>query len=134
MKRSLDGLVWQRSRAACEYCRMPEERDEAQFQIDHVIAKVHGGKTRSDNLALACFFCNNRKGTNLSGIDSESGEIMRLFNPRRDRWNRHFRWDGPMLLGRTRTGRATITVLEINLPDRVALRALLIEEGVFPPF
>ena len=34
---------------------------------------------------------------------------------------------------RTPTGRATIAVLEINLPLRVAFRQTLIEEGVFPP-
>jgi 5-methylcytosine-specific restriction endonuclease McrA len=55
MKRSLQGRVWQRARATCEYCQMPEEGDYNRFQIDHVTAKVHGGKTRADNLALACY-------------------------------------------------------------------------------
>jgi hypothetical protein len=134
MKRSLQGLVWQRARAACEYCRMPEEGDFNRFQIDHVIAIFHGGKTRADNLALACYYCNLYKGPNLSGIDPESGQIIRLFSPRRDRWHRHFHWSGPLLVGRTRAGRATIAVLRINLTERVTLRTQLIKEGAFPPF
>jgi len=56
-----------------------------------------------------------------------------LFNPRRQKWSRHFGWHGPILIGRTTVGRATIAVLSINLPHRVAQRAALIAEGVFPP-
>jgi hypothetical protein len=37
-----------------------------------------------------------------------------------------------VLVGRTAVGRTTISVLRINLPDRVRLRRELIEEGVFP--
>lgn len=48
-------------------------------------------------------------------------------------WSRHFRWQGPVLIGRTPSGRATIAVLAMNLPHRVAQRAALIAEGVFPP-
>jgi hypothetical protein len=134
MKRSLEGRVWQRAGAACEYCLLPEEADESPFQIDHILAKAHGGRSSADNLALACFACNNRKGTNLAGIDPRTGSIVRLFHPRRDKWDRHFRWRGAMLLGRTRTARATIAVLGINLRHRIALRRALIGEGVFPPF
>jgi hypothetical protein len=56
-----------------------------------------------------------------------------LFNPRRYKLGRHFRWDGPVLVGLTPVGRATIAVLEINLEHRVALRQGLIDEGDFPP-
>jgi len=80
-----------------------------------------------------CSFCNNHKGTNLSGVDPKTKRIVRLFNPRRHSWHRHFHWDGPLLVGRTAIGRATILVLEINLDYRVDLRQELIDEGVFPP-
>jgi len=56
-----------------------------------------------------------------------------LFNPRRQKWATHFRWDGPVLIGRTAIGRVTVTLLRINDPLRVELREELIEEGVFPP-
>jgi len=56
-----------------------------------------------------------------------------LFNPRRHKWVRHFRWQGGYLLGRTPIGRVTIAVLNMNAPFRVALREGLIEQGIFPP-
>ena len=37
--------VWQRARSRCEYCQMPQEFDEISFEIDHVIARKHGGPT-----------------------------------------------------------------------------------------
>jgi hypothetical protein len=58
---------------------------------------------------------------------------VRLFNPRKDRWNRHFAWNGPILVGCTHTGRVTITLLEINRDEAVDLRRYLILEGAFPP-
>ena len=89
--------------------------------------------TVAGNLALACFSCNNAKGPNIAGIDPVSKAIVRLFHPRLHKWSAHFRWDGPALNGRTPIGRTTIEVLEINLPRRLVLRRMLIEEGVFPP-
>jgi hypothetical protein len=56
-----------------------------------------------------------------------------LFNPRRHKWRRHFRWDGPILVGQTPSGRATVVVLEMNLDYRVGFRQRLIAEGEFPP-
>jgi hypothetical protein len=47
--------------------------------------------------------------------------------------SRHFRWDGPCLVGRTPIGRATVNTLRINLNYRMDLRQGLIEEGEFPP-
>jgi hypothetical protein len=80
-----------------------------------------------------CSFCNSAKGPNIAGIDPESGRLVPLFHPRRQNWNRHFRWNGPRLIGRTRTARATIAVLAINDPTFILLRQTLIDAGVFPP-
>ncbi len=129
----LDRLVRKRAGFACEYCRMPQQFDELPFEIDHVIAKQHRGETVAENLALTCFACNHHKGPNLSGIDPKTRRITRLFHPRRHKWDRHFRWRGPVLVGRSAIGRATVAVLAINLPYRVALRQALIEDGLFPP-
>jgi len=41
------------------------------------------------------------KGTNLSGIDPATGEIARLFHPRRDIWSEHCQWQDALLVGRT---------------------------------
>jgi hypothetical protein len=128
----LEQLVRKRAGYACEYCRVPERFDDLPFEIDHVIARQHGGPTSANNLALACFAGNHHKGPNLSGIDPKTRKVTRLFHPRRHKWQRHFRWEGAVLVGRTPIGRATVRVLAINLSYRVALRQALIEEGLFP--
>jgi hypothetical protein len=133
MDRALEELVWRRGRHRCEYCRMPQEYERTTFEIDHIIARSHGGPTRAPNLCLACFSCNSFKGPNLAGVDPKTKKVIPLFNPRRHSWHRHFRWDGPRLVGRTPAGRATIATLRINLGYRVAYRQALIDEGVFPP-
>ena len=132
MERALEGLVWNRAGGRCEYCRTRQEDDELPFQIDHIIAKKHDGPTRAGNLCLACFACNNHKGPNIAGIDQLTGQVVKLFNPRRQKWSRHFRWHGALLVGRTPVGRVTVAVLAINLPYRIALRQGLIDEGLFP--
>jgi hypothetical protein len=133
MDRALEELVWERAGRRCEYCQLPEQGHELHFEIDHIIALKHRGPTRAGNLCLACFACNNHKGTNISGIDPKTKKMVKLFNPRRHKWRRHFRWTGPVLLGLTPIGRATVIVLEINLDYRLDLRQGLIDEGVFPP-
>ena len=132
MDQTLQRKVWRRAGAACEYCRLPQHADPLPFQIDHVLAQQHGGLTVSENLALACLFCNKHKGPNIAGIDPQSGKMVRLFHPRRDKWSRHFRWEDCRLVGRTATGRATIHVLAINHPDNIELRKALIDNGEFP--
>jgi hypothetical protein len=64
--------------------------------------------TRRDdhgNLALARHRCNVRKGPNLTGIDPITGDIVPLFDPRRDRWSDHFHLQGPVVEGVTAFGR-----------------------------
>jgi hypothetical protein len=51
--------VWRRARNRCEYGLMPQRYDEAQFEIDHIIAKKHDGPTVASNLSLSCFYCNS---------------------------------------------------------------------------
>ncbi len=133
MNPALEQLVWDRSKSRCEYCLLPQSLSPSPHQVDHIIARKHRGATTADNLALSCYFCNSHKGPNIAGIDPESGRVVRLFHPRKDRWRRHFEWDGAWLVGRTRVGRATILVLEINRPEFVAWREAMIREGSFPP-
>jgi hypothetical protein len=124
-------LVWQRAAQRCEYCQVPADVALLPFQIDHIIAEKHGGLTVADNLALSCERCNSHKGPNIAGYFE--GRLVPLFNPRQDRWGDHFAWEGAVLMGKTPVGKVTIDVLAINLPYRIALRAALIEEGIFPP-
>jgi hypothetical protein len=67
------------------------------------------------------------------GFDPRTRKIVPLFHPRRHKWSRHFRWEGPVLVGRTPSGRATVITLKFNLEHRVDLRQGLIDEGIFPP-
>ena len=133
MKALLLESVRKRARNCCEYCLMPEKYDEVPFEIDHIVAQQHDGKTVPSNLALVCFADNHHKGPNLGGVDPKTGKRTWLFHPRRQKWTRHFRWDGPVLVGRSAVGRATIAVLAMNLGYRVRQREQLIAEGVFPP-
>ncbi|MGF1496789.1 MAG: HNH endonuclease [Elainellaceae cyanobacterium] len=130
MDNTLREFVRQRANYCCEYCRMPEEYDVLPFQIDYIISLKHRGSSEDTNLALSCYSCNAHKGPNIAGIDVDTGEIMRLFHPRRDQWHEHFLWDGSYGMGRTAIGRTTIDVLSINLPERVDLRRMLIALGI----
>jgi HNH endonuclease len=129
----LDRRVRERAQGRCEYCRLPQSAYALPFQVDHIIARQHGGKTRLGNLALACPRCNRNKGPNIASVVGTARQLVPLYDPCRDRWVEHFRWRGPRLVGLTPVGRATVRVLGINHPDSVALRRELIAEGVFPP-
>lgn len=134
MDESLVKEVRDRARNACEYCQMPQVfYPTVPFPIDHIIPRQHDGRTVSSNLALSCLHCNSHKGPNLAGIDPLTKKLTKLFNPRRNKWARHFRWDGPYLVGKSAVGRTTILVLAINDPDIVDVRHELIDEGVFAP-
>jgi hypothetical protein len=133
MKAALRRLVWQRAGNRCEYCLMHQDHDALPHHVDHIIAQKHHGLTAESNLALACANCSLGKGSNIAAIDRTSKQLTRLFHPRTDRWTEHFRWSGAKLRGRSSVGRVTIAVLNINQPDRVAIRSWLILAGEFPP-
>jgi hypothetical protein len=132
MQSFLKKRVWQRADGACEYCKMPSAFYRAPFQIDHIIAEQHGGRATLNNLALACYHCNLHKGPNISGKDPVTRRTTRLFHPRNDAWEDHFRWRGPKLVGRTSIGRTTIMVLDMNHPAYLLVRKALMDAGVFP--
>ena len=93
-------LVRQRAIARCEYCRLPDFALEPEdFHVEHIIARKHGGPDETENLAWACIFCNLYKGPNLASFDPDTGELTRLFHPRRDRWEEHFRIEGAQIIG-----------------------------------
>ena len=129
MNTALEQLVWKRATACCEYCQLPQVVSPLTHAIDHIIARQHNGPTVAENLALACFFCNSYKGPNISGLNPKTGRTVRLFHPRKDRWGRHFAWDGPILAGRTVTGCVTIALLEINRSEAVEFREYLLRES-----
>ena len=129
MNRELVRTVWRRAGSRCEYCLIPQSALPLPFQIDHVLAEKHGGRTVESNLALACPHCNRFKGPNIAGLDPDSGQPIRLFHPRRDVWADHFEFDGPRIIGRTQIGRVTVLVLAMNADDLLLIRVELLKEG-----
>ena len=69
----------------------------------------NGGKgrqreTRSGLMTASAMY---NKIPNLRGLDPESGVLVRLFNPRLDKWDEHFERNGVLIVGLTAVGRAT---------------------------
>ncbi len=64
METGLERFVWRRAKSLCEYCQLPQAFSPLPHAIDHIVARQHHGLTKSENLALACFFCNSYKGPN----------------------------------------------------------------------
>ena len=71
----------------------------SRFEVDHIIARKHGGRTHLRNLALSCPYCNSFKGSDIAGLRPRTGKLTRLDHPRKHQWTWHFRYDGPLLVG-----------------------------------
>jgi hypothetical protein len=86
-------------------------------------------------LAWACPACNGHKYAKTHARDLQTKRVVGLFNPRRQRWTRHFAWseDWLLLYGRTATGRVTVAALHLNRPELINLRRALRALGVHPP-
>ena len=131
---ALASLVRLRAGEVCEYCRLPQSSQEATFHVDHIRPLAVGGSTTPFNLALACVTCSLRKAARTQAQDPRTRRLVRLFNPRRDDWQDHFRWSPTWrLLGRSAIGRATIVALGMNRPAVIAIRRVLADMGSFPP-
>jgi 5-methylcytosine-specific restriction endonuclease McrA len=132
-------LVQQRIREEavhrCGYCLFPQKYLPWILEIEHIIPKSKGGSDEEDNLWLACHACNLYKGVQTEGYDPVSGEMVPLFNPRRQSWSSHFKWEneGEIITGRTATGRATVLALRLNNLLRVTVRRNWIKAGWTPP-
>lgn len=122
--------MYGRARGRCEYCLVPEAVTFIAHQIDHVIGRKHGGPSTPGNLALSCALCNRRKGSDIGSIDPETGDLVPLFNPRRDLWSQHFAIRGDEIAGLTARGRATVEFLQFNTFQRRLERAALLEAGL----
>ena len=130
---SLRRLVIQRADNRCEYCGISQIGQVATFHIDHIIPVVAGGETIAENLALACVSCSLRKGARQNLEDSETGEVVSIFNPRQQAWKEHFDWNGVQVVGLTATGRATVQALDLNRATMLAIRAEEELLGRHPP-
>lgn len=129
---ALRRLVAERADHHCEYCLLPAESSFFPHEPDHLIPLKHGGETTAENLALACYWCNRLRGSDLAAIDPETNQVTTLFNPRQQVWSDHFRLDGALIVPLTPQGRATTSLLKFNRADRLTARQLLHHFGYYP--
>jgi hypothetical protein len=130
--RKLRAEVAGRAGFRCEYCLIHEDDSGFAHQADHIVSVKHGGYSDSDNLAYACVYCNRHKGSDIASIDQGSGELVPLFNPRSGQWGDHFRIEGGRIIPVSRTGEATMRLLQLNAPERMTERGMLQDLGRYP--
>ncbi|MCE2487684.1 MAG: HNH endonuclease [Desulfurellaceae bacterium] len=123
------------ARNRCGYCQSSQQYVLGQLEIDHILPKARGGADAEDNLWLACRMCNGFKATQTRARDPATDRSVRLFNPRRQSWARHFEWskDGTRIIGRTACGRATVVALQLNHVIAIMVRREWVEAGWHPP-
>src|SRR5947209_20629554 len=90
-------LVAARANYRCEYCLIHEDDTFFGCEVDHIISRKHGCATTADNLAYACMICNRQKGSDLGSLAQRTGELVRFFNPRTDKWEDHFVLTGALI-------------------------------------
>jgi HNH endonuclease len=106
-----------------------------ELEIEHLIPTARGGEDAEANLWLSCRSCNSFKGTQTHAYDPVTSRRVRLFNPRRQKWSRHFEWsaDGTPIIGITASGRATVVALKLNHLFAVTARREWVSAGWHPP-
>ncbi len=131
----LQQQIRERAGYLCEYCHASEIWQYVRFTTDHIIPLSLGGQNTQNNLCLACFHCNRRKGGRITGRDSHSGTEVPLFHPRKYMWKNHFIWSPEKLriIGLSQIGRATVELLQLNRERVVRIRAADIDAGRHPP-
>lgn len=133
--KALRARVSEAARYRCGYCLTDERIVGTPMEVDHLVPEVLGGLTEEANLWLACSLCNTHKSDRIAALDPETGEVVRLFHPRQERWADHFAWSeaGDLIVGLTPTGRATVLALHLNRPTLVRARQLWVAVGWHPP-
>jgi hypothetical protein len=119
----------------CGYCRISQNLLSIALTIEHILPLKLGGTDDEYNLWLSCVTCNGFKRAQHRVRDPQTGRLVVLFNPRRQKWPRHFQWtDGGLRIrGRTAVGRATVVALKLNDDIHVTARRFWIDAGVWPP-
>jgi hypothetical protein len=105
------------------------------LEIDHIIPKAVGGSDDEENLWLACRLCNSYKGTQTEAKDPITRLTVKLFNPRLQTWQQHFRWinSGILIEGKTDIGRTTAVALQLNNSYAATVRQAWASAGWHPP-
>jgi hypothetical protein len=98
----------------CGYCRSHQRYVLGLLEIEHIIGY---------------------KGVQTHAVDPLTMRRVRLYNPRVQRWGRHFGWsaDGTEVQGRTTAGRATVAALQLNNAIARIVRSAWVSAGWHPP-
>lgn len=118
----------------CSYCHSPEVLLGVRLEVDHIIPEGASGATEFANLCLICSRCNSHKYKRTHARDPLTGRRVRLFHPKRQKWDAHFAWseDGTHIIGLTPCGSATVAALNMNDVLIVQLRQMWVEDGRHP--
>lgn len=119
----------------CCYCLTTEVNSGMPMTIDHIQPTSKGGLNILENLCLACRTCNEYKSGTTEAIDPLTSQLVPLFNPRQQQWQKHFQWsnDASHIEGLTEIGRATVISLRMNNAVIVATRKRWFAIGWHPP-
>lgn len=119
----------------CGYCLSSEAVIGIALEIEHIHPTSLGGETVRQNLWLACHRCNQCKNNRIRAVDPVTQEEVTLFNPRIQSWHEHFGWDNSntQIIGRSASGRATVTALQMNDEYVVQSRRFWVILGIHPP-
>ena len=128
---ALRTLLLERAENRCEYCLLPQSLALHKYEPDHIVPVQHGGVSDTENLALSCMRCNRFKGPNVGSFDTETGNLVPFFNPRKQQWDDHFLFENGVIVPLTQEGRVTVRILRLNDEDRVTERRAMIEAGLF---
>lgn len=132
ISQALRRQVIERAGDCCEYCLQSQLYSPASFHVEHIIAEKHRGQTVLENLCLSCPECNAFKGSDIGSMDIQDNKLTPLYNPREDQWSEHFVLRDAEIEGLTPQGRVTVFLLQLNHPDRLAERELMIRLKVYP--
>ncbi len=119
----------------CAYCHTPEDLTVAIFEFEHIIPLSADGKTKFENLCLACPTCNRYKASRQTVPDPLTDDMVVFFHPHHQIWSDNFVWTqaATHLTGLTPVGRATISALKMNRPQLIRVRQMWVKMEKFPP-
>lgn len=117
----------------CGYCLGEQRYVYAPLEIDHIVPTAAGGTDDEENLWLAYGLCNSHKSTKTHGFDKHSNRKVKLFNPRKQNWKRHFDViNGIEIVGKTALGRVTVEALRLSSRIAITVRKNWLIAGWYP--
>ena len=133
MDAALERLVRQRADGRCEYCRLPQPASAhcPSRSTTSSPATIKAAPASANLASRLRLLQRLQRPEYPRALTPQLASSRPLFNPRRHKWTHHFRYASGELIGRTAIGRTTVEVLRINGPNLIALRELLMDDGLF---